>query len=195
MIAYIDDSGDFGSRYAKGASEMIVLSMVCISEDKVIEIDKEMKSLKSIIGFRNFEFHFKENTERQRKLFLQLIRKTDFTIYALVLDKQSVTLKNKKHTFLFSVSKMLNMADEITTPKKIVSDRMLGKKQITSVAKQIKEQFPGVRSLHEEDSKNNNLVQLADYIASIIYRHAIGKDKDLEYFSFIRNKRKEIVYN
>lgn len=193
MIAFIDDSGDCGSRYTKGSSEYFILSLVCIPEKDTENIDLEINKLKQKMGFPDsFEFHFRNNSHKQRLVFLKFLKRKNFYVFSIILDKQTNEFKNKKDVITTSLFNLLSLVDQKKFPYKIIIDEMLGKKQINLISRNIKQKFYSLKKVQEENSTNNNLIQIADYYAGCLNRYVQGKDNE-GYFQYLRNKQKKIL--
>lgn len=195
MICLLDESGDTGGRYNYGSSKYFIMSMVCVEESNAMMISNLIDELKIALGYSaKFEFHFRENSYRQRMAFLELMKQVDFNYFGVVYDKKSYTFDKKKNIYKTALSEIFQLYNNKLLPQKIVFDEIFGKRDFIPFRKYVKEMVGAtVKNVNQEPSHKNNLLQLADYTAGIINCLMLGKSEAFGYYDMIRTKSKTIL--
>jgi hypothetical protein len=204
MFIYIDESGDTGLKIKTGSSLFFVLAMIIFKneEDKLLSIDLISKIKNKINKPQNFEFHFYKNNTKIRESFLSAIKHLNFNFYVFAINKSSPKVFNEvfnnKDSFYKTVCKlMFEQAMPQIKNAYVVADKTGSRDFHLALAKYIKgitnnKTQKTVVKFKMERSSQNNLIQLADYVAGIYHRSLLNK-KDAEYYkSFIKSK--EIIF-
>src|SRR3989338_10890643 len=96
MLVFIDESGDPGLKIDSGSSRYFTIALVVFEDSlEAIACDQSIELLKKQLNWsQDSEFHFKRNSDRIRRQFLQTTIKHDFLYYGVVLDKDLKKLQN-----------------------------------------------------------------------------------------------------
>lgn len=198
MLVFIDDSGDAGFKLEKGSSKFFVIACVIFEDDlevlKTAVSIKELRRSLKLVDYR--EFKFNSSTRKIREEFLKAINKFQFKIRCIVIDKtliKSSELKSKIESFYsYAIKLVLKHNNNSIQNAKIRIDgsggREFRKNFITYLRKELNSQERNImKNCRFVDSKNNDLIQLADMIAGSIRRsYESDKTDKLIYKSIIK---------
>jgi len=192
MLVFIDESGDPGLKIEKGSSRFFTVSLV-IFEDKeeALACDQRITLLKRELGWEeNSEFHFKRNSDKIRRAFLQAVAPYNFFYYGIVINKEPEKLwgegfRNKSSFYKYACSLVFqNAKDKLENSTVVIYKsgnldfrRQLGKylrRKLNEEGKKL------IKKVKMQRSRGNNLLQLADYIAGVINRSVQGRKKFAE---------------
>lgn len=186
MLVFIDESGDSGLKFEKGSSRFFTMSLVVFEDnDAALACDQRIGLLKKELGFdESFEFHFYENSNRVREAFFKAVVPYGFFYYAIVLNKEKLFgegFKNKESFYKYACGLLFENAKEKLHNAIVVIDesgRKLFKYQLASYLRhKINAQWKKcVRKVKTQNSRSNNLLQLADMITGAVNR-SLGKGK------------------
>ena len=186
MLAFIDESGDTGRKTDKGSSAYFVVSIVLfLNNNDANECDKRIDLLRGELNKpSDFEFHYSRNQTKVKSAFVDAVLPYDFTIISVAIDKDPGKLYgngfNVKDSFYkyachMAISNALPTLDNAI----IIVDKSGSATFQQSLAKYLKAKFNTtslkIRKVKQQDSKKNNLLQLADYAASITNRKLQNK--------------------
>jgi len=204
MLIFIDESGDPGLKIDKGSSRFFVISLVIFEDEgEANACDKRIELLRRELGYpEDYEFHFRENSERVRISFLQAIAPYNFFYFGIVLNKDSDKLygegfKVKESLYKYTCSLVFENAKPYLKEAIIIIDKAGTKVFRSQLSKYLKrkievEKLDIIRKVKMQHSRGNNLLQLADYIAGVINRVVQKKKKAEIYHRYIATKEMNI---
>jgi len=188
MLIFIDESGDSGLKIEKGSSRYFTVGLVVFEDnDEGVACDQRIQLLKKEIGWtQNSEFHFKRNSDRVREAFLRAVSPYGFFYYGVVINKDPNKLwgdgfKNKESFYKYTCGLVFENAKEKLMQATVVIDesgsldfkRQLGK----HLRKKMNQKSKLIGKVKMQKSSSNNLLQLADYVASSINRSVQDEKK------------------
>jgi len=189
MLVFVDESGDTGLKLDKGSSRYFVISLVLFEEhDEAIACSKCIELLKKELGIPVYsEFKFSKLKMEQRKTFLKKMLPYSFFYFGIIIDKKSNrlyqdTLRIKESFYKYTCSLVFENAKPYLKDAIVVVDG--------SGSRQFKLQFQSylkhkigagiIKKIKIQDSKKDNLIQLADMIAGALHRSLTNKgDKNI----------------
>jgi hypothetical protein len=190
MLVFIDESGDPGLRLERGSSRFFTVAMVVFEDlEEAAACDQKIELLKRELGWKpGSEFHFKNNSDKVRKAFLQAVAPYNFFYYGFVLNKDPKKLwgegfKDKQSFYKYACGLVFENAKEKLVNATVVIDEsgnMDFKYQLVNyLRKRLNsiEQSNFIKKVKMQRSISNNLLQLADYTAGIINRSIMKKKK------------------
>lgn len=199
MLVFIDESGDTGRKLNKGSSKFFVISMIVFDDNKIAELcDKEIDKLRKDLNSKlKYEFHFSNNSDKVKLKFLEIINKYQFMYFSVVIDKDPKKLwgpgfKDKESFYKYSCSMVITNAMQYLSDAIVILDRSGNPVFRNRLAKYLNQKINFnkkiIKKIKQQNSKSNNLLQLADYITGIVNRKQTkGKNWQL-YYKYIRAK-------
>ncbi|MDD5692265.1 MAG: DUF3800 domain-containing protein [Candidatus Omnitrophica bacterium] len=200
MLVFIDESGDVGLKIKEGSSRFFVISLVVFEDHKEAEAcDKRISLIARELGYnQGFIFHFKDNSHKIRLAFLEAVAPYDFFYFGFVLDKNPQKLWGKGFKFKESLYKstcsyVFENAKPYLRDAIVIIDksgkRVFRSQLATYLKKRINDEPNAIiKKVKMQPDRGNSLLQLADYVAGVINRHAQGKKFSDEYRRFIAAK-------
>ena len=204
MLVFIDESGDTGLKIQEGATRLFGIFMIVFEEnDEALACGQRISLLRHELRLSSdFEFHFHSNSHRVKEAFFKAVLPYQFFYYGIVINKSKLFgegFKNKESFYKYSSSLLFENAKEKLEKAIVVIDesgRTLFKYQLGKYLKQ-KLNAPGglthIKKVKMQDSKNNNLLQLADMIAGAVTRSLNSSKADKDFFRRIIRPREIYV--
>ncbi len=195
MLVFVDESGDTGLKLEEGSSRYFTVAMVVFDDDtEAVSCDQRIQLLKTELGLpSDYEFHFKRNSNKVRESFLRAVTPYNFFYYGIVINKDPARLwgegfKNKESFYKYACGLVVENAKERLRSATVVIDesssddfqQRLGAYLRRKPRNNKEERL--IKKIKMQRSKSNNLLQLADYVASMINRSVSGKKKDPDGF-------------
>jgi hypothetical protein len=198
MLAFIDESGDPGMKAKPGSSQYFVMAAVLFQDDSAAEAcDERIAGLRRLRGGQR-EYKFSHTRHDERQAFFEAVVEHDFLYLAFVLNKEklwSPSFNNKEQFWSYTVGLLVNNAkahlDEATIIIDKCGDRGFQKELRTYLQRKINASgsLKHVKKIKMEDSRSNNLLQLADMICGSVARSYSPNKKDaLIYRSIISHR-------
>lgn len=186
MLVFIDESGDSGLKIDKGSSRFFTVGLIVFEDnDEVLACDQRIKLLKKELGLpENYEFHFKRNSDKVRRGFLAAIAPYNFFYYGIVINKNPEKLwgdgfRNKESFYKYACGLVFENAREKLDRATVIIDESGNldfKRQLAKYLRR-KANRGAIKKVKMQRSESNNLLQLADYVASVINRSVQNKKK------------------
>jgi hypothetical protein len=178
MFVYLDESGDTGFRFEQGSSRYFVVMLLLV--DDPIPLQTAVGDLRDRLGFAaDNEFKFYSSSHDVRLSFLRMLRRQDFVVRALVIDKTRMTRPHmrKRETFYNYLVRMILEHDNSTISDAMVvlDESVKSKKSKQQLATYLRKALnmdpraPKVRGVRYHDSRSDNLIQVADMVCGAIY--------------------------
>jgi hypothetical protein len=122
MLVFGDEAGDSGLKLAQGSSKFFTVALVIFEEhDEAIACDQRIELLKKELGWSSgSEFHFRNNSDRVRRKFLNAVAPYNFFYYGIVFNKDPSMLASeifvdKKGFYKYACSLVFeNAKDKLT---------------------------------------------------------------------------------
>ena len=197
MIIAVDDSGDPGIKLGKGSSNYFLIAAVLFEDDlDAEETALKMKRLRKELGWKeNHEFKFRKLSPELRLKFLETVKDLSYKIVIFELDK--TTLKDVR-IYRNDASKLYNaviletikaFGDSVKSAH-IYVDGEGGNDYRRKVKSYFRKNLPKqmMKELSYQDSKKNNLIQLADMVVGAA-RRVVERDES----KYIKIVKKRIV--
>ncbi|MBU4511568.1 DUF3800 domain-containing protein [bacterium] len=184
----------------KGSSKFFTIALVVFEDrEEALFCDQKIALLKKELGWSdNSEFHFKRNSDKVRRAFLQAVAPYNFFYYGVVINKDPKKLwgdgfRNKESFYKYACGLVFQNAKDKLENAIIVVDKSGNldfRRQLTKyLRKRMNEGDKKlIKKLKMQRSESNNLLQLADYVAGVINR-SIQKNK-----KFAKDYRKIVAH-
>lgn len=186
MLVFIDESGDSGLKIEKGSSRYFTVGLVVFEDkDEALACDQRITLLKRELSLpENFEFHFKRNSDKVRRAFLQAVSPYNFFYYGIVINKNPAKLwgdgfRNKESFYKYACGLVFENAKEKLDRATVVIDESGSLDFKRQLAKYLRcKTISGlIRKVKMQRSDGNNLLQLSDYVAGVINRSVQNRKK------------------
>jgi hypothetical protein len=200
MLIFIDESGDSGLKIEGGSSRYFTVGLVVFEDnDEALACDQRIQLLKKEVGWLpSVEFHFKCNSDRIRKAFLEAVAPYNFFYYGVAINKDPKKLwgegfKNKESFYKYACGLVFENVKEKLMKATVVIDESGSldfKRQLGNyLQKKMNQEDKKIKKVKMQRSEGNNLLQLADYVASSINRSVKNtKKKSDEYRKIIGHR-------
>jgi hypothetical protein len=162
QLVFIDDSGDPGVK--THSSSHFVMAAIVFNDDLVAEeAALAMRKFRRQLGWTDdHEYKFSKTKKDYIKQVLRLVAQYDFNIYAIVVNKAKFSTMPKNASIKIDGYKGTNYT----------------KRAISQVRKNANAPAGQIIEIKFVDSTENVLVQLADLVASSIFRSTQTKKAD-----------------
>ena len=187
QLIFIDDSGDAGNK--AGSSSHLIMSAIVFTDDLVAEETAlSMRKFRRQLGWTDdHEYKFHKTKRDYIKQVLRLVSQYEFSIYAVVVDKSKFET-TPKNLYNDTISELLRII-----PLKKASIKIDGhagtnytKRAISQVRKNANVKTGQIADIKFADSKENVLIQLADLVASSIFRSTQNKSDSQDYITILK---------
>jgi hypothetical protein len=194
MLVFIDESGDPGMKQKEGSSKFFTIVLIVFEDrDEGNACDKRIELLKEELGWNSKdEFHFKNNSDKVRKKFLETVTKYNFFYYGIIINKNPAKLygegfKDKKLFYKYACGLVFQNAQQKLIHSTVIIDQSGSqefKKQLATYLKRKMndDKCKVIKKVKMQKSSSNNLLQLADYVAGVINRTANKRKKNANEF-------------
>lgn len=197
MLVFIDESWDSWFKFDKWSSNYFTVSLVVFNDyDEALNLDNAINEYRKTLNKWNFEFHFAENSDKIKDWFIKTIFPYNFFYYWFVLNKRKIYwdwFKNKKSFYKVITWYLFENAKDKLINAKIIIDKNWNNEFRTELAKYLKKKmnednFKRIKEVKMEESHKNNLLQVADYIASGLNRKFSDNRKSINFIEKLNIK-------
>lgn len=204
MLAFIDESGDTGLKLDRYSSPFFSVALVIFEDhEEAIGCDQRITLLRKELDLpEDFEFHFKENSDRIRKLFLEAVAKYNFLYFGFALNKDPKKLWGPGFQHKGSLYKYTcNLVFENAKPHLNNAIVIIDKSGTDTFRSQLAKYLGKIRTndgkclikkVKMQNSRGTNLLQLADYVVGVINRKVQQKKKFQEYADLIAMREMDL---
>ena len=200
MLVFVDESGDSGLKLGKGSSEFFVMTLVIFTENENANTsDSAVDAIRTILNLSDrTEFKFNKLNDKGRRYFLSSVSNHEFTYYSVVINKAKLTGKGfsfKEPFYKYVCQMAFNNCREYLQDATIVIDGSGSREFRQQLQTYIKGKINDkndvracIKKVKIEDSKKNNLLQLADMICGAVARSYTSKKDQPPYRSLIKRR-------
>lgn len=201
MLAFIDEAGDSGLKVSQGSSTYFSVAMILFEEHADAErCDQRIQLLKSELSQGpDYEFHFSKNSWNVRRKFLTAVAPYNFLYFIFSLNKASSRLygpgfQHKESLYKYTCGLVFENAKPYLNNAIIVIDKSGSETFRSRLGSYLKRKVGTkegkclIKKVKMQDSKANNLLQLADYVAGVMNRKIQEKGDWEELYRFIAVK-------
>lgn len=203
MLVLLDESWDTGFKFDKESSKYFSIWMVIFNDNEDAEdCDKRIDLLKKELGKpSNFEFHYAKSSSKIKEAFFNAVAPYNFFYYGIIINKEALYsdwLKIKESFYKYVCSLVFENAKDKIENATIVIDKNWSWKFESQLQTYLKRKFNGdgtkkIKKVKMQDSHKNNLLQLADYIASGINRKKTKPEKE-HYMQIIAHREMYVQF-
>lgn len=203
MLVFIDDSGDAGFKLDKGSSNHFVIACVIFDDNlDAEETALKIKRLRRSLNWRDdHEFKFNKTNKQIRLAFLNEVNACKFRVRAIVADKSLIRSpelrRNKTKFYNYMIKEVLSKSEGSIMNASIRldghEDRSYKQAASTYFRQQANPRGSVIKDMKFVNSKNDNLIQLADVVAGAILRTTqSGKSDSNDYLKVITSRIEDI---
>ncbi len=180
--AFIDEFGSFGYNFeSQGCSTHFIITAIIVDEEDLIIVSKGVEEIRKRF-FQKGEMKSSQigKTHKRRKIILSELKKLPFKIFSFVCDKRKI-YENSGLRYKRSFYKFLNniVYQELRTSFSnltIIADELGGNDYLSSFAEYVKNKEVPLSLFDEslfrfDNSKHNNIIQVADVISGTLAYH------------------------
>ena len=180
MLGFFDESGDPGLKIDRGSSRYFVVALVTFAENEpALRCDQRIDELRKELHLtNNYEFHFGKNSWKTREAFLRSVQPFDFQYHIFVLDKSPQTLDNlpfrdSESLYKYTAGLLFENASPYLNEVTVIADKTGSRRFRVDLPRYLQsrvnsyQEIRTIKNVKLQDSHRNNLLQLADYVASI----------------------------
>lgn len=204
MLVFVDESGDAGLKLESGSSEFLTVMLVIFeSHDAALLADERICALRNELSLRKeFEFKFNKLNESRRLAFLNALAEHDFCYCGIVIDKRQLTdegLKYKDVFYKHACSLAFETARCILNEATVIIDGSGSREFKQQLQNYLKKKINNEQDEHRcikkvkiQDSKKNNLLQLADMICGSVARSYLDKEDAALYRNIVCSNEMDV---
>ena len=205
MLGFFDESGDPGLKTDHGSSRYFVVALVTFSDNsEALRCDRRIDSLRGELRLpANYEFHFVENSKRIREAFLRAVQPFEFRCHTFVLDKTSAKLdqtplNSPEGLYKYAAVSLFEGAGHHLKEISVVMDKGGNRRFRAELFRHLRNNTNSdygesvIKGMKQQDSQRSNLLQLADYVASVTNQAVSGKSDSQELLKLYL-ERKEVT--
>ena len=196
QLVFIDDSGDPGFKGAS-SSRLIMAAALFTNPQEATSLSKRISQFRNSLGWHDdYEFKFAKLRKDIIIALLNIAINYDFQIYSVYIEKdcfkrsQNAATREREYNWLI---KELLLSMPISDAK-IEIDGSFSKQYKQKATSYFRKELniPDKRKANVkfEDSRKDNLIQLADTVAGSINRSMTNKTDAEVYISIFKNKIK-----
>ena len=200
QLIFIDDSGDPGFKENTTSKIFLMAAVVFNSLDLVVETNNKIDKYRKQLGWKESrEFKFRKISKQIKRDFIKCVQFCDFEIYAVYIEKSKygTDFKFAKSNPLYSwaIKELLKIIP--LKQARIKIDGESGRKYRLHLKSYLRKNINmyqnSIRSLKVKDSRDDNLIQLADVVAGAINRSfQLNKTDARDYIKLFADKIVEI---
>ena len=195
MLVFIDESGDAGLRIAEGSTDYFVVILVVFQNyANADKADSCINLLRRQLGLpSDFEFHFNSLNNKRREAFLQSVASQEFFYSGIVIDKRkldgaSMQYGDSFHQYTCGLV-FQNMKSYLYNSIVVIDgtgSRQFKRALQTYLKKCTNDRdTQHIKQVRMQQSRNNNLLQLADMICGAVRRSHGNKQDSQTYRQLI----------
>jgi len=182
MLAFVDESGDTGLKFALGSSRFFTILLVVFEENSEAQAaDERITQLRRNLRLpASFEFHFVHNSAEVRCQFLKAIVPYNFFYFGYVLDKsqlQGVGLDQKTAFYKYACGLVFESAKPYLDEAVVRVDASGSQEFQGELSRYLRQKINApkaerkrIRKVTPDESSRNNLLQLADMVCGAVAR-------------------------
>ena len=193
MIISIDDSGDPGLKTNKGSSNyFVIVAVVFLADYDAENVALRIRDLRQKLGWSIYhEFKFRKTSPEIRRTFLSEVNNCDFILSVAIMDKlnddmNTLFSKDASHLYNSMILRAISPVLVESSNALIIIDGEGGSSYRRNVKTFFRQNLPknAIKQLRYRDSKNDDLIQLADMVAGSVNKSLSG---DKIYLNIIKN--------
>ncbi len=193
MLGFFDESGDPGLKISDGSSRFFVVALVTFAADgEALRCDRRIDELRGELHLpAGYEFHFAKNPWKTRDAFLRATLPFAFRYHLFILDKAAVIRKghplpSPEALYQETAGLLFDNAQPYLREAALLIDQGGNRELRRGLLRRLRNNAGSsggpriIKGMKQQDSHKNNLLQLADYVASCSNQAISGKGEAAE---------------
>ncbi len=189
MLVFIDESGDSGIKASGSSSKNLIITLVLFEDRAEAQrADDRIAGLRRELGLHpGFEFHFSKLNQEWREQFMRAVGLFEFIYFAIVLDKRELTKRGftkPADLYRYACNLVFQAAKPYLRNAGVVMDGTGSQKFRRELATHLRRHVNGqgeagghIAKVRLQDSRSNNLLQLADMVCGAVARSLTDKPR------------------
>jgi len=204
MKIAIDESGDSGRKFWKGSSRWFILAAVIVPDNMQCGPTCQAVDAYRHTSAGGQELHFFSNTHDQHVDFFRYMHDKEYIFASVCIDKRKLIVKRPQ--ILSTKMALLNFAFDklfielkpwldhpvvlVDTSGSEFLNSSLKRHLLKTFGASHKGDINSIEQVRAVDSRNEPLVQLADYVAGAIHHKIDGRYSSRDYEVYLQDKGK-----
>jgi hypothetical protein len=205
-LVFLDESGDPGFKFGEGSSTFFVVTLVLVPDaTTAAALDNTIANLRLRLRTpKDYEFHFTSTCAAWRESFMKEINGFAFRYHSIVINKPALSgegFRVKESFYKFACRIVLQNAARELHQATVVLDgcgsREFQRQLCSYLRRAINDpEAPNVsiRKLKIQDSRKNNLLQLADMICGAVARSFTQKKDAQLYRKWLKPREARVQF-
>jgi hypothetical protein len=199
MLVFMDESGDSGMKGKIGSSPFFVVTCVTFEDaDEALGCEERIRQVREDLRLRPAsEFHFNSCSHDVRVRFLKAVSPSEFFYHSIVLNKSRLWgegFKYKSPFYKYTTGLVFENMKPHLRRATVVLDRCGNREFRSQLAKYLKARINDsngdlIRRVKMQDSKSNDLLQLADMACGAVARSYARERKNFSVYRDIIQHR------
>ena len=170
-----------------------MVALVTFDDDaEALRCDRRIDQLRQELRLApTYEFHYSKNAKRIRPVLLQAVSSFAYRYHVLILDKDPQKLRTAGitgETGLYEriAGLLMENAEPFLVEATILADKRGSRQSRDALTRHLRNvvrargRNRAIKSVRQQDSHRNNLLQLADYVAGVSMRAMMGDSEARE---------------
>jgi hypothetical protein len=199
QYVFIDDSGDPGFKDSS-SSHFVIACAVFIDKQVATDATDAIRALRRSLGWGDFhEFKFSSTRKDIVKSFIRQLSDFDYKIRAVYIDKRTINMErymaDQFSLYTRTIKELLSRSSVSNAAVRIDgrSNKEYMRRAASYLRKDLNQTTRKIASVRFDDSKNSDLIQLADIAAGSINRSLNPSKTDAQdYIRLLSGKIEDI---
>ena len=199
MLVFVDESGDTGFKFGDGSSDRFVVTLVIFGDvEDAHNAEARIRQLRHDLGLRkHYEFHYSHSKSFIKRRFFEELGQEQFFYCTISINKRKLTgpgFRFKESFYKYACRLVFENAKPHLDNAKIVIDgsgsRVFRRQLGSYLRRHMNSDEDGAKRIKKvqlEDSRKNDLIQLADMVCGALARKLAGKRDARQHHRHIRH--------
>lgn len=178
MLCFIDESGDPGLKTESGSSQFFTVALIIFQDKEEANLcDARISALRKELSVNaSFEFHFADTSDKKKTEFFKVVSGFNFFYLTITINKSALYgegFKYKNSFYKYTCGLVFENAKAYLENATVVFDGSGSRKFKQELKAYLKKRINEkdsikIKEVKVQDSKKNNLIQLADMVCGAV---------------------------